>query len=66
MEIRLSDIVDREQIMEIYAQARKFMIEQNNPHQWADSGYPSIDLIDEDIEKENKRISIKKYSNRYR
>ncbi len=52
MEIRLSDIVDRKQIIEIYAQARKFMIEQNNPHQWADSGYPSIDLIDEDIEQD--------------
>lgn len=60
MEIRLSDIVDREQIMEIYAQARKFMIEQNNPHQWADSGYPSIDLIDEDIEKERSYVCVEK------
>lgn len=42
---------DYNRIMEIYENARSFMAETGNPHQWGDLGYPHPDLIKEDIEK---------------
>lgn len=43
---------DYNRIMEIYENARLFMAETGNPHQWGDLGYPYPDLIKEDIEKQ--------------
>lgn len=47
---------DYNRIMEIYENARSFMAETGNPHQWGDLGYPYPDLIKEDIEKQRLLI----------
>ena len=49
MEIRKSADSDLERIMGIYAQARTFMAEQGNPHQWGDDHWPPGELIQSDI-----------------
>ncbi len=43
---------DLEQILEIYAYARKFMIQTGNPNQWINN-YPSKDVLVEDLNKEH-------------
>lgn len=48
MKIRLTKIEDLPEIMVIYDLARQFMKDQGNPTQW-DGGYPSHDLIEDDI-----------------
>lgn len=48
MEIRKTTCDDLETVIEIYAQARKFMRENGNPNQWI-NGYPTRDMIEEDI-----------------
>lgn len=48
MEIRLADERDLDEILSIYEQARAFMIQAGNPHQWTD-GYPRQELLEEDI-----------------
>ena len=40
---------DLEQILEIYAHARKEMADSGNPTQWGDS-YPPQELLEEDID----------------
>ena len=48
--IRLAQQADMERILQIYAQARRFMAENGNPTQW-DSGYPSQEMLAEDIRR---------------
>ena len=48
--IRQANEKDLDQLMQIYHDAKEFMIRQNNPNQW-DKGYPSRELIREDIRK---------------
>ncbi|MBQ8214396.1 MAG: GNAT family N-acetyltransferase [Clostridia bacterium] len=48
MEIRKAEMGDLPIILEIYADARRYMRENGNPHQWGD-GYPSEDLVRKDI-----------------
>lgn len=48
MYIRKAEISDLNEIMEIYATARGFMREQNNPTQWKDE-YPPLSLVTSDI-----------------
>lgn len=50
MEIRKSEMKDIDDIMRIYASARRYMAENGNPNQWTD-GYPRRSLVTEDIEK---------------
>ena len=52
MDIRLSNYTDLDRIMEIYAYARKFMAEHDNPTQWGNNK-PSRGQIEQDI-KEGK------------
>lgn len=52
MEIRKALPADLDEIMEIYAQAREFMVQTGNPHQWAERGWPPKALIQRDIEEE--------------
>lgn len=52
MKIRKAVMADLNEIMEIYAQARDFMVRTGNPHQWAERGWPPIGLIRQDIEAE--------------
>lgn len=48
--IRHAKTEDLKEIMEIYANARKFMAENGNPNQWGDS-HPVLELLEGDIEK---------------
>jgi len=48
MEIRKTELKDLQAIQEIYAFARKFMVEVGNPNQWVD-GYPKEELLLDDI-----------------
>jgi len=47
--VRRASPADLERILEIYAHARAFMIENGNPTQWKD-GYPRRDMLEEDIQ----------------
>lgn len=49
MEIRKAQSADFEEIMRIYAYARRFMAEHGNPKQWGATNWPSKALIHEDI-----------------
>ncbi len=57
MEIRLACNQDVDAIMEIYAQAKVFMREQGNLHQW-NSAYPERELIEEDIQKKQCYVCV--------
>lgn len=48
MKIRKTTLQDLPEVMQIYAQARVFMVQTGNPHQWPE-GYPGEELIREDI-----------------
>ncbi len=50
MHIRNSTYADLPRILEIYAQARRFMAEQGNPNQWGRLGWPPEDMIRRDID----------------
>lgn len=50
MIIRPSSLHDLKVIMDIFEHARRFMQANGNPNQWTD-GYPSIDLIRQEIER---------------
>ena len=46
--VRPAVLEDLDRILEIYAEARRFMAENGNPTQWH-SGYPRRELLEEDI-----------------
>ena len=48
MDIRKTKLKDLDQVMEVYAYARKFMAEHNNPNQWKNSK-PTREQIEKDI-----------------
>lgn len=48
MEIRNTKLEELDKVMEIYANARIFMAEHENPTQWKDN-WPPRDLIEQDI-----------------
>lgn len=48
MNIRKTMLPELETLMDMYAQARSFMAEHGNPHQWKDS-YPGRDRVIADI-----------------
>ena len=48
MEIRKTRLEELDQVMEVYAHARKFMAEHNNPNQWKNNK-PSKEQIEKDI-----------------
>lgn len=50
MRIRPAGEADLPAMLRVYEAARSFMVEQGNPHQWADSGWPPASVISEDIE----------------
>lgn len=50
--IRKAETGDLPEILKIYDKARQFMAEHGNPSQWG-SHYPSIELLQEDIEQGN-------------
>ncbi len=56
--IRLATWEDLNTIMEIYAIARKYMAENGNPTQWADT-YPDREILRKDIESEQLFVCTK-------
>ncbi len=58
MEIRKTKFEEIDQLMEIYAYARKFMSEHGNPRQWSAYNWPPINLIERDIEEGNSYVCI--------
>ena len=57
MEIRKAEMGDLPIILEIYADARRYMRENSNPHQWGD-GYPSEELVRKDIAEGICRVCV--------
>lgn len=57
MEIRKSKLSDLEKIMNVYNEAKLFMISSGNPNQWID-GYPRKSLIESDIMSNNSYVCI--------
>ncbi len=57
MEIRRTEPADLDAVMDIYDRARQYMKGHGNPNQWID-GYPSRELILEDIENSNSYVCI--------
>lgn len=57
MEIRSAAPADLDTILEIYEQARTFMRQQGNLHQWI-NGYPSKELICTDIQNGNCYVCV--------
>lgn len=51
MDIRKARESDLTRILDIYAYARKFMVENGNPDQWAKGGYPEKEILEQDMEK---------------
>ena len=58
MVIRKSTEHDLERIMEIYAVARRFMVEHGNPNQWSSNNWPPQELISQDITRGNSYVCI--------
>ena len=58
MVIRKSAEHDLERIMEIYAVARRFMVEHGNPNQWSSNNWPPQELISQDITRGNSYVCI--------
>ena len=58
MEIRRATEGDLGKILEIYAQAREFMVQTGNPRQWAARGWPPEQLIRQDIQREKCRVCL--------
>ena len=49
MTIRNTRPEELDELEIIYANARRFMAENGNPHQWGDEQYPSRALLEEDV-----------------
>lgn len=58
MEIRNAMPDDLDEIMEIYAYARKFMVQTGNPRQWAARNWPPRSLIEKDIEQGKSYVCV--------
>lgn len=56
MKIRKTKRADFERLMEIYAHARAFMAEHDNPRQWGRTNWPPEALILDDIRKGNSYV----------
>lgn len=57
MEIRKTRIDELDQVMEIYAKARRFMAEHDNPTQWGQNK-PSREQIESDIRAEKSHVCV--------
>ena len=58
MEIRHAQMEELSRIMEIYAQARSFMVRTGNPRQWAARGWPPDEKIRDDIARGNCYVCL--------
>ena len=58
MYIRHSTEQDIPRMMEIFAYARQFMADHDNPAQWGPSNWPPEEMIREDIRKEKSYVCV--------
>ena len=57
MPIRQSTLADIPHLLDIFAIARKFMVETGNPNQWADN-YPSVEQLTDDINSGDSYVFV--------
>lgn len=57
MEIRPTTIDDLEQVMPVFEQAKRFMRQHGNLHQWT-GGYPSCEIIQADMEAASSFVCL--------
>lgn len=57
MQIRLAEIQDIEDILEIYRLARQFMVENGNLEQWKNN-YPPREVIEKDINERHSYVCV--------
>lgn len=58
MEIRTATPDDLPQILQLYADARDFMVRTGNPRQWAKRGWPPEELVRRDIETGKCQVCV--------
>ena len=58
MEIRKATLNDVPRMMEIYAIARQFMVDNGNPTQWAERNWPPEALVRKDIEQGRSHVCV--------
>ena len=58
MEIRHAEPADLERMMEIYAQARRFMADHGNPNQWGPTCWPPRALVAQDIARRRSYVCV--------
>ena len=58
MNIRKTEIKDLQTVLNIYDNARKFMVANGNTNQWSANNWPPKDLIVEDINNEKSYVCV--------
>lgn len=58
MEIRKTEMKDLDEVMELYAGARQFMVDTGNPRQWAARNWPPRELILRDIRQGRSHVCM--------
>ena len=58
MEIRKTTMEELDTVMELYAAARRFMVDTGNPRQWATRNWPPRDLLRRDIEQGRSHVCV--------
>ena len=58
MEIRKTRPEELDTVMELYAAARRFMVDTGNPRQWAARNWPPRELISRDIEGGRSHVCV--------
>ena len=56
MQIRTAHAADLPQLLNLYEQARRFMVQTGNPTQWGD-GYPKQPLLEQDIARQQLYVA---------
>ena len=58
MEIRKTTMEELDAVMELYAAARRFMVDTGNPRQWAARNWPPRELILRDIAQGRSHVCV--------
>lgn len=58
MYVRKTELSDLDRVMEIYAEARRFMKAHGNPDQWGATNWPPQSVIEHDIAERNSYVCV--------
>lgn len=58
MEIRKTAMEELDAVMELYTEARQFMVDTGNPRQWAARNWPPRELIRRDIRQGRSHVCV--------